>query len=187
MPGAMVIAVWRQIRGGSAGGWNTLARPSRGDSEAWRSGQISRGCLPAAGQDRRWYPSASGPSLRWSWQPVRPRLRLIEKQWPSSLYCAQREPPGVAWTRSLLWEIDLYGRTFSADASADHSYLVVLCWADCGHSLLADIQEGRLLASAQHSCPFSAREPGCALLRRIFRLEARRRRLAYLTCSCGAA
>jgi hypothetical protein len=64
---AMVIAVWRQILGGSGGGWSTLARPSRGGSEAWRSGQISPGCLPVAGQDRRWYPSASGPSLRLSW------------------------------------------------------------------------------------------------------------------------
>ncbi len=32
----------------------SLARPSRGVSEAWRSGQISPGCLPVAGQDRRW-------------------------------------------------------------------------------------------------------------------------------------
>ena len=43
MSGAMVIAVWVQILGGSGGGWSTLARPSRGDSEAWRSGQISPG------------------------------------------------------------------------------------------------------------------------------------------------
>jgi hypothetical protein len=50
----MVIAVWRQIRGGSGGGWITLARPSRGDSEAGRSGQISPGPLPAAGPYSRW-------------------------------------------------------------------------------------------------------------------------------------
>src|ERR1035441_4320772 len=31
-------------------------------------GRIGGGGWPAAGQDRRWYPSASGPSLRWSWQ-----------------------------------------------------------------------------------------------------------------------
>ena len=43
MSGAMVIAVWVQILGGSGGGWRTLARPSRGDSEAGRSGHISRG------------------------------------------------------------------------------------------------------------------------------------------------
>jgi hypothetical protein len=47
MSGAMVIAVWVQILGGSAGGWRTLGRPSRGDSEAWRSGQISLGRAPA--------------------------------------------------------------------------------------------------------------------------------------------
>ena len=50
----MVIAVWVQILGGSGGGWSTLARPSRGVGEAWRSGQISRGRVPVAGQDRRW-------------------------------------------------------------------------------------------------------------------------------------
>ena len=37
-----------------AGGWSTLARPSRGEIEAWRSGQISPGWLPRAGQDSRW-------------------------------------------------------------------------------------------------------------------------------------
>src|SRR6266487_5645242 len=45
MSGAMVIAVWRQILGGSGGGWRTLARPSRGVSEAWRSGQMSPGMV----------------------------------------------------------------------------------------------------------------------------------------------
>jgi len=35
-----VIAVWVQSLGGSADGWSALARPSRGDSEAWRSGQV---------------------------------------------------------------------------------------------------------------------------------------------------
>ena len=49
MSGAMVIAVWVQILGGSGGGWRTLARPSRGDSEAWRSGQISPGWLAGGG------------------------------------------------------------------------------------------------------------------------------------------
>ncbi len=61
----MVIAVWVQVLGGSGGGWSTLARPSHGVSEAWRSGHISPGREPVAGQDSRWYPSASGPSLRF--------------------------------------------------------------------------------------------------------------------------
>src|SRR6266851_1509806 len=65
MSGAMVIAVWVQVLGGSGGGWSTLARPSHGVSEAWRSGHISPGREPVAGQDSRWYPSASGPSLRF--------------------------------------------------------------------------------------------------------------------------
>jgi hypothetical protein len=47
-------------------GWSTLGRPSRGDSEASRSGHICPGWLPRAGQDSRWYPSASRPSLRLS-------------------------------------------------------------------------------------------------------------------------
>ena len=38
----MVIAVWRQIRGGSAGGWSALARPSRGDSEPGAEGAHER-------------------------------------------------------------------------------------------------------------------------------------------------
>ena len=58
----MVIAVWRQILGGSGGGWSILARPSRGDSEAGRSGQVSPGCWPAAGQDSRWHVGV-GPVL----------------------------------------------------------------------------------------------------------------------------
>ena len=33
----MVIPVCRQILGGSGGGWSTLGRPSRGDSEAWQA------------------------------------------------------------------------------------------------------------------------------------------------------
>ena len=37
------IAVWRQSPGGWGGGRSASARPSRGDSEAWRSGQISPG------------------------------------------------------------------------------------------------------------------------------------------------
>ncbi len=49
MSGAMVIAVWRQSLGGSCGGWSTLGRPSRGDSEAWRSGQVSPGWPPSGG------------------------------------------------------------------------------------------------------------------------------------------
>jgi hypothetical protein len=52
----MVIAVWVLVQtfGGSGGGWSALARPSRGDSDAGRSGQISAGCLPVARQDSRW-------------------------------------------------------------------------------------------------------------------------------------
>ena len=52
--GAMVIAVWWQSLGGSGGGWRTLGRPSRGVSEAGRSGQVSPGWLPVAGQEKRW-------------------------------------------------------------------------------------------------------------------------------------
>src|SRR5205807_262866 len=48
----MVIAVWRQAFGGSSGGWRTLGRPSRGDSEAGRSGQISPGWVPEAVGER---------------------------------------------------------------------------------------------------------------------------------------
>src|ERR1022692_2384377 len=39
----MVIAAWRQTFGGSSDGLKILARPSRGDSEASRSGQMSAG------------------------------------------------------------------------------------------------------------------------------------------------
>src|SRR5260370_659854 len=56
----MVIAVCRQIFGGSSGGWSTFGRPSRGDREASRSGHIRPGCGPRAGQDSRWGPSVAG-------------------------------------------------------------------------------------------------------------------------------